>query len=442
MILTRTRQIALFWILLSSAISIAWGISLDRASRDGMGDFKGIYYDARCLMQGVDPYKQGEPLRIYLAEREERGLPSDVLRRTVGVNVYLPTTSIFVVPFALLPYKIAHYLWMILTAGVFIFSACLIWDFAANSAPVISGVLICFILANSEAFFATGNSAGIVISFCIIAVWCFLKDRFVPIGILCMALSLSIKPHDAGLVWLYFLLAGTIYRKRALQTLLVTTALATLTLLWVVPIAPHWMQELHTNILVNQLPGEVNDPGPITAATSGPSMVLSLQSTVSVFRDDPLIYNSVSYLICGALLVIWGVRTLRSQFSPQSAWLALAAVVPLTLLVTYHRPYDGKLLLLAVPAFAMLWTEKGAIRWVALLVSVAGFISVADIPLTIFILLTRASHVPTMGFSGQILKFVLMRPTPLILLTMGIFYLWVYLRHDSGCTVPTIDPAQ
>jgi len=31
------------------------------------------------------------------------------------------------------------------------------------------------------------------------------------------------------------------------------------------------------------------------------------------------------------------------------------------MLVTYHRPFDAKLLLLAVPACAMLWAEGGRI---------------------------------------------------------------------------------
>ena len=49
--------------------------------------------------------------------------------------------------------------------------------------------------------------------------------------------------------------------------------------------------------------------------------------------------------------------------------------------------------------------------------------------MTILIILTGALHIPAAGFSGQIVKFVLMRPTPLILLAMGIFYLWVYMRR-------------
>ena len=58
-----------------------------------------------------------------------------------------------------------------------------------------------------------------------VAVWCFIRERFVPAGILCLAVSLAVKPQDAGLVWLYFLLVGGVYPKRALQTLVAMLAL-------------------------------------------------------------------------------------------------------------------------------------------------------------------------------------------------------------------------
>lgn len=437
--MTRTRRIALFWLIFCCGISALWGIFLDRASRDGKGDFKGVYCDARCLLEHRDPFKAGEPLRVYLAERQDRGLLSDVLQRTLAVDVYLPTTSIFIAPFAMLSYGLAQQLWMLLTAGGLILAAFLIWGSASSYAPVLSGALICFVLVNSEAIFGTGNTAGIVVSLCIVAVWCFFEEKFVWAGILCLSVSLAIKPHDAGTVWLYFLLAGGIYRKRALQTLVVATCLGLAALVWITPIAPHWMQELHSNILVAGLPGGTSDPSPVTAHASGPAMVISLQSTISVLRDNPRFYNPASYIVCGSLLLVWTVRTIRVHFSRANAWLALAAVVPLTLLVTYHRPYDAKLLLLVVPACALLWAEGRPIRWLALVVTSAGIVSTSDIPLAILLILTKNLHISTAGLSGEILT-VLMRPTPLILLVMGIFYLWVYLRHDPDRVV-TADPA-
>jgi hypothetical protein len=212
--------------------------------------------------------------------------------------------------------------------------------------------------------------------------------------------------------------------------MIVTGVIAIAAILWVTSIAPHWMGELNSNMLATSAHGGINDPGPASASGRYAYMIIDLQAAISVFRDDPSIYDPVSYLVCGALLLAWSVRTIRARFSPARAWLALAAVVPLTMLVTYHRPWDAKLLMLAVPACAMLWAEGGKIRWIALLVTTAGVVLTADIPLTILVIFTRDLSINTASLSGQILKAVLTRPTPLILLLMSIFYLWIYLRRD------------
>ncbi len=428
--MTRTRWVALTWIVISCGLSALWGLSLMRTPAILMVDFKAYYYTTRCLLQHSDPYKPGEPLRVYLEEGNTLPQSSDGLQRVLTIDPNLPTTYILIAPFAMLPWGIAHLLWRDLAAGGLILAAFLMWNLARKYSPGISLFLICFALANCGVIFATGNSAGIVISLCVVAVWCLLEEQFIWVGILCLAASLAIKPHDAGLVWLYFLLAGGTHRKRALQTLLVTAILGLAAILWVTPIAPNWMQELHSNIMADQLPGGINYPGPGNTTSSGPNIIIDLQSAVSVFRNDPRIYNSVSYLVCGALLLVWVVRTLRSRFSQANAWLALAAAAPITLLVTYHRPHDAKLLLLAVPGCAMLWAGGGLIRWLALLVTSAAIVFTADIPLAFLWIFIKNLHISTAGLSGQIETVVLTRPTQLTLLVMGIFYLWIYLRHE------------
>jgi len=428
----RTNQIGLLCMLLACGISVFWGYSIQRASPDGMLDFKGVYYGARCLLQHHDPYIVGGPLRVYQAEGGEHARTSNVLQQVLSLNVYPPTAFIFITPFTVLPWGPAHLLWIALTAAVFILAAFLIWKLAIYHSPGVFLILICFLLANSEAIFATGNTAGIAVGLCVVAVWCFLEKRFVPAGILCLAVSLAIKPHDAGLVWLYFLLAGGVYRKRALQTFVVVAALSLPAILWISHIAPHWIGELNSNLVAQSAPGGACDPGPNTPNSgSGPSMIINLQSAVYIFRDNPRIYNPVSYLACGLLMLIWLVRTLRARFTQRGAWLALAAIVPLTILVTYHRPYDAKLLLLTIPACALLWAEGGLIGWTALLVNIAGIVSTADIPLVFLVILTNSLHISTAGLYGQIATVVLTRPVPLILLATGIFYLSVYLRRET-----------
>jgi len=429
--MTRTRWIGLILILLSSGISILWGCSMMKTANGG-GDFSAVYYGARCLLQHHNPYSVIESDGGCPAKGWECPEDSVQVCQTMTLYVNMPTTLIFLAPFATLQWGHAYALWMAFTVGVFILAAFLMWNLAESYARKVSLLLMCILLANCEMVFGGGNTAGIAVCLCAVAVWCFLRNRFVTAGILCLAISLAIKPHDVGLVWLYFLLTGAPYRKRALQTLLVTVVLGLAAALWVTSVAPHWMQDWHSNLSAISARGGLNEPGQASFSGRKASMVIDLQAAISVFSDDPRIYNPVSYLVCGALLLVWSVRTLRSQFSQRKALLALASVLPFTLLVTYHRPWDAKLLMLAVPACAMLWAEAGLTRWLALLVTSAGVVFTADIPLTIFLILTNNLHLSTAGLPGQLLTVVLMQPTPLILLVMGIFYLWIYLRRDPA----------
>jgi hypothetical protein len=431
----RTNQIGLAWILLACAISILWGSSIGQASNRWV-DFRAVYYGTRCLLEHHNPYSVRELEDVYRSEGGAR--PSEPIRDHIGVTLYvnLPATFIFVTPFALLPWGAAHVLWMTLTAGVFILAALLMWKSGMCGSTRITLLLLCILLANCESIFAAGNTAGIVVSLCVVAVWCFLNKRFELAGVLCLSVSLAIKPHDAGLVWLFFLLVGGVYRKRALQTLLITLVLGLSAFLWVSHVAPHWIENWQTNLAAISSHGGLNDPSlnSITGHTGG--MVIDLQSALCVFRDDPRFYNPASYLICGAFLLVWLVCILRDRFSTQKAWFALAAIVPVTMLVTYHRPWDAKLLMLTVPACAMLWAEGGAKARIALLLTAAGIVMTADLPLTIFTILTNNLRIPLAGLPGQILTVVLMRPTPLILLAMGIFYLWIYMRRAPEKGLP------
>lgn len=429
--MTKTQRIALIWILLCGGISIFWGYSIEISKPGGMFDFKGVFYGERCLLQYRDPYKLSEPLRIYQEEGGVLPQSKDGLRQNLTWYIYPPTALVFIAPFAILPWGPAHLLWMIISTGSLIFAAFVMQDFGESYAPVISVFLICFVLANSEILIATGNAAAVAVGLCVVSVWCFLSNKFASVGVLCLAISLGVKPHDSGLVWLYFLLVGGVYRKRALQTLALTITFSLPAVLWVSQVSPHWIQELHTNLHAASTHIGNSDPGPTNPNYgSGPEMIIDLQSMISAFRNDPYIYDPISYLVCGVLLLAWSVHTLRLRFSQRAAWLALAAVVPLTMLIGYHRSYDAKLLLMTVPACAMLWAEKSSVRWPALLFTTAAIVFTADIPLIIFAIGTENLILSQTGVLWSLLHGVLMRPTPLILLAMSIFYLWVYIRCE------------
>jgi hypothetical protein len=158
-------------------------------------------------------------------------------------------------------------------------------------------------------------------------------------------------------------------------------------------------------------------------------MLVSLQMAFSGFRDDPRFYNLASYLICVPLVLIWAFAALRFRPTRVGAWLAIAAIAALTMLPVYHRQHDTKLLLLTVPACAMLWAEGGMIGWLALLVNAAGVVLTGDIFWVIFLDAIKNQHPPAAGLLAQMLIAVERFSVPLILLVMGVFYLWVYVRR-------------
>jgi hypothetical protein len=437
MSITKSRLDGLYLLFLGSMVFLLLGAALENSSPAPMLDFRLLYYPARCLIHHGDPYKESDVLRVYQAEGVYSQLDTAREREMTTQYIYPPSAFCLTVPFAVLPWGLARILWTTLIVGSLILASFLVWNLGANYAPTLSGVLIGFLLANSEVIVIKGMCAGIAVSLCVVAAWCFLQERCVLAGILCFAISLAVKPQDAGLVWLYFLLAGGVYRKRALQTLLATVVLSLPSVLWVWHVAPNWMQERHSYFLASPLQININDPGLASTGSHGLAMVISLQSIVSVFWDDPRIYNPVSYVICAPLLLIWAFVTLRSRPSPARVWLALAAIAALSMLPIYHRQYDAKLILLTVPACAMLWAEGGLIGWLALLVNTAGFVVTGDLPWAIFLGLISNLHLSAMGMSRQLLTAAQVFPAPVILLVMGVFYLWVYARRCS-----THDPPQ
>jgi hypothetical protein len=343
-------------------------------------------------------------------ERECQDCASESLdvRKSATTLIYLPSLFLVTAPLALLPFGPAHVVWIALTAGSFILASSLIWNICANCVPDLSGALLCLCLANSEFLIFLGNPAGIAVSLCVVAVWCFVKEQYVPMGIVSLSISLMIKPHDAGLVWVYFLLAGGKYRNRALQTLVVAAVLSIPMVLWIAKVAPNWIPEQQSNVMAMTAHGEAGDPGPASSGAHSFGMMINLQTVASILVDDPRFYNPVSYLICGGLILMWSVATFRSRLriSSTNIWLALAAIVPLTMLPIYHRQSDAKLLVLTIPACAALFAEGGRIGRIAAIVTAAGLLLTRDL----WFLVVSSGFILCFHPHGAGARFIISRP--------------------------------
>lgn len=427
----KEKKNGLLILVVGAIIFLAVGILWSRAAEISLGDYKVVYYSARCLLQHGDPYSEKDVLRVYSAEGHERSSESALDREVKTRFFYPPTAFVVTVPFALLGFAAGKLLWVTFCAGIFMLAAVLMYDVASESAPMLAGVLCALLLANSFWLLMIGNSAAIAVGLCVVAAWCFYRNRLVAIGVVCLALSLALKPNDSGLVWLFFLLATPTLRRRALQTIGVLLVMTLPFVVWVTTVSPHWVTELQANMASFSHTAGIVDPGLSGMAGKNMDCIVQLQTAISVLFSDPRTWDAITWTICAPLLLLWAYLTLKSRPSGPAIWIGLAAAAPLTVLPTYHFQHDAKLLMIAIPACAALWSKAGRSAKVGLTLTLGAILVNGDIFSAIRILLTRNIVVPQSTVAGHLATLLFTRPGPIVLLIMAVFYLLRYLSASG-----------
>lgn len=427
----RTRRlIGLSFVLLASVLFVVIGFTLSQRPPAGSCDFGAVYYPTRFLVQHQDPYVYVQSSYLDLKARGDlQPGAMAVADRFYLPCVYPPTALLVTAPLALLSWHSADLIWLAISAGSLVAGAILIWTLAADSAPLLAGALIGFILVNSVTVLFEANAAGPAVGLCAVAVALFLKNRFSAVAIVCLAISLCLKPHDAGLVWLFLLVSGGVLRRRALQTLLAVALLAIPAVLWVSHLSPHWPQKLSHNIASLSARGGINDPGPTTYTSHVTNSAVNLQTFFSVFVDRPGFYNVATYLVCTVLLLwlLWMI--VRATGTLPQQYLGLAAASALAMLPLYHRHHDARLLLLAVPACAVLWARRSAAGQIGILLAFGAFALTGDIPRAVLENLEAGHSFTASTLSGKLEMVLFNRPAALVLLIMTVYFLWLYMRE-------------
>jgi hypothetical protein len=435
--MTRQKIAILVMFILCSGIGLFWGLVQANSARNIILDYRIMDLGARCLLRGGDLYSQRDMMRVYDSDDRDH---QRVQRSTSGagflaaIQVYPPTAELVFAPFALLPWRWAYGVWIALTFSSLTFAVFLIWLTTQKHGSDLTFYLGCIVLVNSGILFSGGNPAGLVVSLCIISVWCIFQQRLPALAIICMALSLSIKPHDSGLVWIYLLFLGGTFRRRALQCLVVCSALGATAVIWVWQVSPHWITELRSNIAAISTAGSYNDPaGSVTA------LMVNLQPAIALYFNDPRVYDSLAYLICAPIVIVWLVLTIRHRDAQEAFWLGLAVCAGLSLLPVYHRPYDAKILVLTLPACAALWSRRGPVAWIAACLTTASILLTSDLPIAA--LSSLNFQLPAVVLPHRFLLLLVTRPASVVLLATTLFYLWIYSRFSPN-KHPTAASAQ
>jgi hypothetical protein len=418
-----------YLIILGAAVLILLSSALWLKMDWSMADFKSLYYAAKCLDQHTDPYNAANALVLVHADGIDR-MAKPTIASTMDVhNPYPPTQFVFTAPLGLFNLRSAGLLWVLLSLACLMLAATAVWKTSAAHAPVLSGALIGFVLANSETVIALGNAAAIATGLCVVAAWCFLSNRYVMFGVIILSLSMLLKPQDSGLIWLFLILAGGAYRKRALQTALAVLAFSAPVLLWVSLVAPHWPKELIANIAMFGAQGGINDPGP--SSPLWPTAIVNLQTIISLVDNTPGHYDAVTFLFCAALFLPLAIATLRSRVSPSNAWIGLAAIAGITMLAGYHRRGDTKLLLICIPACAILLSHNKVRGRLALTVTAAAIFFTGDNPWTMSFMFLNHLQKSHKHLADSLQAPLQVIPAPLSMFVMAIFFVWVYVKQAS-----------
>ncbi len=305
------------------------------------------------MFHGCNPYDTSQLELQYL---QAGGRADELAPWEDEVPMYPPSSLLALSPLTLLRFPEARVLWFLLNGFLLVTSAGLILSMCPRSYRWLSTILISLLVISIGLPLALGNPAIFAISLLIIGSYFFFRGRFLPLGAFLLMLSLAVKPQIGGLVVVYLLVRG-IHRRYALAAMLGALALLlagglTLSLH---PRSANWISALSSDISASMEPGGINDPEPanIHAIT-----LINLQPVSSVFFPNAREYNAIAYTVFLTLLGVLIAVLLRRDACQEIYFLSIGALAVLSLMPAYHRIPDARLLLISIPAVAVVYQRR------------------------------------------------------------------------------------
>jgi hypothetical protein len=250
-------------------------------------------------------------------------------------------------------------------------------------------------------------------------VWTFLRRRFEVAGVVCFALGLALKPHMGAILLLYFFLADAKYRKRAWQIAGLTVLLSLPGILWAsaMPATRGWYRDMSVSLNEIAAPGNLSDAGPTNPDATA---IASLQSILSLVRNDPHFYDPATWIVCLPLFACWAYPAIAMKNGAPKDLVCLAALAALAMLPVRHKVYDTRLLMLCLPAVAFLLRRRGPLGIMALFVSLLTAVMTFS---QLWNIRGISSFLAQMRQHPRWFSLPLARPVPIACLLSAIFYI-------------------
>ncbi len=308
-------------------------------------DFISPYCQSRMWLRGEDPYSPQGLARFWPPESDRFVfLSSDLADGTLvlkhGIPTAYPLTAfVLILPVTLLPWHIAHPLWLAITVFSFCVAAASMLS-AGRFLPLTQRGIFFLSLALALAPFHTGLAAGSIVSVAVAAsaaaLWAACRDHDALAGVL-LAVAAGLKPQ-IGLPFIFYYLVRRRWRIPAIAAG-VLAALAAVALIRLVPSGTPWLENyLYDNriLFAQGSLGDYTEGNPIRFG------LVNLQVAAYTMLHHRAAANLTALAVATAAGLVWLFLVWRKQ---SHDLLDLSTLALISLLPVYHRFYDAALLI-------------------------------------------------------------------------------------------------
>jgi hypothetical protein len=202
------------------------------------------------------------------------------------------------------------------------------------------------------------------VSIIVVGLLLLLTSGYVPVGSWAFAamlgLALAVKPQ-LGVLYLLYLAARDRWSP-LWRTLLVVGVVTAVGLGWFWIVEPNWLADYRQEQVEFNAPGEWGD---VTYGSPNRYVLLNLQVAIYPWILSVAASRVLGALVAAALAVLWFVIDRKARARPNEL-LALASLIPISLLGVFQQFYNGALFVLCLAATLTLRRSRG--MWIVLVI--------------------------------------------------------------------------
>jgi glycosyl transferase family 87 len=318
-------------------------------------DFISPYIQTRTWIDGQDPYSPQNLVRRWPPEAERfdfltRDLADGSLVLKRGIPTAYPLTAfVQIAPVAVLPWHVAHPLWLVITVLSFGVTAVSLLSIAGLVPPThraLAFLAIALALAPFHTALAAGSIVTVAVAASASAVWASSQRYDILAGVL-LAIAVGLKPQ-IGLPFCFYYLVRGRWRVPALAASLVAMVFALAVVRCATGGAPWVENYLYDNriLFAHGSLGDFTEGNPIRFG------LINFQLAAYTVLHNRAAASFFAIAVAAAGGMVWVFLILRRERKhPSSELLALSALSVLSLIPIYHRFYDASLLI-----FPLAWS--------------------------------------------------------------------------------------